>query len=178
MELLKDEEGLLFLFIGAGARLGYVQEQVAARQLRNVRFLPHQPREKLADTLAAADVHVVTLLPGLDGLIFPSKLYGILAAARPVLLIGDPQGSVGRWVEQSGMGSIVGVSMTSELAVTLTTLSTDEETVLGFGQRARCLHDQEFRPGIAIEKWFQLLGAICVPSSQENRVGDATGHVG
>ena len=55
------------------------------RRLPNVEFLPYQPKEDLADSLGAADLHVVGLRRGLAGYIVPSKVYGILAAGRPYI---------------------------------------------------------------------------------------------
>jgi len=77
-----------------------LKEGVAARGLDNFRFLPYQRRDMLEDSLAAADVHLVSLLPALEGYVVPSKLYGILAAGRPLIFIGDGKGDVGRVIEQ------------------------------------------------------------------------------
>ena len=55
----------------------------------SVRFEPYQPRERLAESLSVADVHLVSLRPELEGLIVPSKFYGIAAAGRPAIFIGD-----------------------------------------------------------------------------------------
>ena len=46
--------------------------------------------------MAAADVHLVSLLPQIEGLIVPSKFYGILAAGRPAIFIGDAEGEIAR----------------------------------------------------------------------------------
>ena len=46
-------------------------------------------------SLNVPDVHLISLLPAMESLIVPSKCYGILAAGRPVLFIGDPEGEIG-----------------------------------------------------------------------------------
>jgi glycosyltransferase involved in cell wall biosynthesis len=69
--------------VGEGVRKQPLQALAASRDLRNVRFLPYQPKERLTESFASADVFVVSLLPGLAGYIVPSKLYGILASGRP-----------------------------------------------------------------------------------------------
>ena len=73
--------------------------------LANVRFLPYQARESLGETLAAADVHLNCLLPTMEGLIVPSKFYGILAVGRPVIIIGDPDGEQARVVRAEDCGA-------------------------------------------------------------------------
>ena len=100
---------IVFLMIGAGAGMAALERAVRARGLDNFRFLPLQPRAALADTLAAADLHWLSLKPALEGLIVPSKLYGILAAGRPVLFIGDPCGEVARVIGPAGAGLSVAI---------------------------------------------------------------------
>jgi hypothetical protein len=96
MTLLADEPGLAFLFIGAGSGYRPLRAAVAARRLENVVFRPYQERAQLPLSLTAPDAHLVTLRPEWEGLVMPSKLYGVLAAGRPVLFIGDPAGDVAR----------------------------------------------------------------------------------
>ncbi len=61
------------------------------------------------DSLAAADVHLACLLPQLEGLIVPSKFYGILAAGRPTIFIGDTDGDLGRIIRATQCGASVAV---------------------------------------------------------------------
>src|ERR1019366_5348905 len=81
---LRDQP-VLFVLIGEGAAKAELVKQAAAMGLDNVRFLPYQPKEKLGESLTAADVHLIPLRRGLAGYIVPSKLYGILAAGRPYI---------------------------------------------------------------------------------------------
>ena len=55
----------------------------ASARSANVRFLPFFPASKIPSVLASADAHVVTIKHGLEGVVVPSKMYGILAAGRP-----------------------------------------------------------------------------------------------
>jgi colanic acid biosynthesis glycosyl transferase WcaI len=94
-----------FAFVGGGPRRIEVEEGAARRGLSNVEFHPPVPREGLGDLLAAGDVHMVTLRPGMPGLLVPSKLYGILAAGRPVVYVGPAEGEAWETVSGSGCGT-------------------------------------------------------------------------
>lgn len=83
---------LRWLFIGAGSGLQALKEQIGPSE--KVQFQPYQPIEKLSESLSVADFHLVTLDPECEGLIVPSKFYGILAANRPVLFLGAPDGAI------------------------------------------------------------------------------------
>src|SRR6201999_3368075 len=66
--------------------------QALAATISNVRFLPFFPSNKISSVLAAADAHVITIKRGLEGVVVPSKMYGILAAGRPILAVA-PNGT-------------------------------------------------------------------------------------
>ena len=101
---LRDDDGIVFLFIGEGARYEEVRAVVHTRALSRVRFLPAQPRGRLPVTLAVADAHVVTLKPGFERLVYPSKLAGIMAAGRPALFVGSPGCAIASLLAHEGCG--------------------------------------------------------------------------
>lgn len=86
--LLADNKDILFVFIGGGHHISALRGRVEAESLeKQFRFLPARPLDELKFALAAPDVHWVSLRPELEGLIVPSKFYGILAAGRPTLAV-------------------------------------------------------------------------------------------
>lgn len=85
-ELLKNAP-IQFVFIGKGAQLTACQARTHQRGLTNCRFLPYQDKAVLPYSLTACDLSLVSISPGLEGLVAPSKLYGILAAGRPVAAV-------------------------------------------------------------------------------------------
>jgi colanic acid biosynthesis glycosyl transferase WcaI len=81
---LKDE-GIGLVFVGDGAERSRLQ--AAAAGISNVRFLPFFPASKIPSVLASGDVHIITVRNGLEGVVVPSKMYGILAAGKPILAV-------------------------------------------------------------------------------------------
>ncbi|MBI2360169.1 MAG: glycosyltransferase family 4 protein [Deltaproteobacteria bacterium] len=80
---LREFADIEVMFIGDGVMRPLLEQRVRSTGLNNVRFLPYQPKERLAESFASADVFIVSLKRGLAGYMLPSKLYGILAAGRP-----------------------------------------------------------------------------------------------
>ncbi len=78
-------DGIGLVFVGDGAQRDRLQS--AAKDLPNVRFLPFFSSSKISAVLAAADAHLITVKPGLEGVVVPSKMYGILAAGKPILAV-------------------------------------------------------------------------------------------
>ena len=157
---LQGERGIVFLFIGDGAQKKFIADTATERGLANVLFKPYQPRERLAQSLGAADVHLVTLRPELEGLIVPSKFYGIAAAERPTIFIGDPEGEIGAEVRAANCGLCVHHGDVEALVAAIRGLR--DSTVLEerMGQNARRIFDQRYDKPIAVESWRALLRAV------------------
>ena len=85
---LRDEEGLGFMFVGGGLEKGRIDTVLERERPRNVRSLPYQPLETLRYSLSAADVHIVSVGEEVVGISHPCKIYGVMAAGRPILLFG------------------------------------------------------------------------------------------
>jgi glycosyltransferase involved in cell wall biosynthesis len=88
VERLTGDPTIYFVFIGGGPRRPEIEAFVRSHEIRNFAYYPYVPRERVADALAAGDVHLITLLPAFAGIAVPGKLYGIMAAARPALFVG------------------------------------------------------------------------------------------
>jgi colanic acid biosynthesis glycosyl transferase WcaI len=98
----RDDSGIGLVFVGDGAQRAQLEE--AAANLKNVRFLAFFPASKIPSVLAAADAHVITVKYGLEGVVVPSKLYGILAAGKPVLGLAPEMSDVFRIVSDAHCG--------------------------------------------------------------------------
>jgi colanic acid biosynthesis glycosyl transferase WcaI len=158
---LRSEPGIAFLFIGGGANMRVLEQQARTQALTQLRFLPYQPRAALTDSLAAGDVHLVSLLPRLEALVVPSKLYGILAAGRPVVLVGDVDGELAQLIRSHGIGAAVANGDVAGLAHVLRALRDDPEERRRMGTRARSLFEQRYTLGAALERWQTVLTQSC-----------------
>lgn len=162
--LLAGRDDVRFVFVGDGARRGDVE--VAARALRNVRLLPYAPRERLAESLGAGDLHLVTLVPEAEGLVEPSKLYGIMAAGRPALLVGPEGSEAARTVRAEGCGVVLRNGDAEGLAAAIADLVARPEARLAMGARARSALEARHARTVATARFAALLREVA---------GDASG---
>jgi len=138
---LRDRSDVHFLFVGAGSRLAAMQETVIREGVKNVQFLPPQPEEMLSESFSAGDIHLVTLQPGVEGTVVPSKLYGIFAAGRPALYVGSSESEGGRLLLEHQCGSVLPHATGSLLAKTILEWQADPRRCREAGERARRLAD-------------------------------------
>jgi colanic acid biosynthesis glycosyl transferase WcaI len=161
MQRLEPYPDVVFVLIGGGTGYERLRRAVAERHLRNVQFRPYQPRERLAEALSALDLHIVTLRPACEGLAFPSKLYGAMAAGRPILFIGDPEGEEARLLSSTGAGLAVDGDDADAGAAAVARLRLEGQRR---GALARAAFDRRFRQDLALAAWaFHLTGTVAVP---------------
>jgi colanic acid biosynthesis glycosyl transferase WcaI len=158
--LLRGDTRFAFLITGGGAKADALRDAVRGEGLDSFFFQSYQPAELLSDSLAAADVHFVSLLPALEGLIVPSKIYGILAAGRPVVFVGDTDGDLARMVREEHCGIAVAVGDSERLAIELRSLRDDPARLESMGTKARELALARYTSEHAVTDWLAFLEAI------------------
>ncbi|MEX0833627.1 MAG: glycosyltransferase family 4 protein [Actinomycetota bacterium] len=134
-DLLRDHEDIVIAFVGEGASKRELQAASDRRGLVNVVFLPFQPKERLAESLGAADVHLVTHKRGMAGYQVPSKLYGILAAGKPVIAAVEPESEPAMIIEEHSCGVRVDPDDAKELAAAI--LEMRGQRLVELGARSR-----------------------------------------
>ena len=149
-----------FLLIGGGPQRRAVEDEALRRGLSNVLFRPYQPRSGLSLSLGVGDAHLVSLRPEVEGYIFPSKLYGILAAGRPTVFVGDPKGEIALLVEREGIGVAVRQGDAAGLATALARLAGDAALCQRMGRRARALLCERYDKRISLKAWLNLLEGL------------------
>ncbi len=132
-ELEGDGAGLVF--VGDGAERERLK--AAASATTNVKFLSFFPSEKISSVLAAADVHIVTIKKGLEGVVVPSKIYGILAAGRPIIAVAPMQTDAATLGLRENFGIVADPDKPTELAAAIRALIADPARLAAMGAAAR-----------------------------------------
>jgi glycosyltransferase involved in cell wall biosynthesis len=160
MALLRERSEVAFLFVGGGAQRDTLEREVHQRKLTNVHFKPYQPRARLGETLAVADVQLVSLKPELENFVVPSKFYGVAAAGRPTIFIGASTGEIARLLDECACGFTVTPGDARALADRIRQLATDRELCKVMGGRARAAFDKHWNKDQAVAAWEKLLYSI------------------
>ncbi len=155
--LLRELDDLTVAIIGGGARHAELVALAKALGAERVTFLPYQPRELLAQSLSAADVHVVGLARGLAGYVVPSRLYGILAVGRPVIVAADGETETARLVERVGCGVTVPPGRPDLLAAAIRRAHDGELDRAELGDRGRAYVATEGDRRTAVGRYRELL---------------------
>jgi colanic acid biosynthesis glycosyl transferase WcaI len=158
---LRNEPRFIFLMIGGGKRFEELSRAIKQQGLASsFRIMPYQERQMLPNSLAVADAHWLSLNPKLEGLIVPSKFYGIAAAGKPIIIIADKNGEIARLVQQYDCGIVIAPGDVDAMVDALRLLSNAPETVSEIGRRARTMLDAHFSRQKALQRWNGLLDQL------------------
>ena len=134
---IKEKNKLRLLFIGNGGGKTTLQSRVDKLQLDCVDFREPVPLGRLSESLAAGQIHFVSQKEGTEGIIVPSKLYGIMAAGRPVIFIGSRNSEVAQIIIRSQAGFVVAPGDVEQLTKTIRMLLRDAGLRYMMGNLAR-----------------------------------------
>jgi glycosyltransferase involved in cell wall biosynthesis len=148
---------VMFLFVGGGAKRAKLEREAVRRTLTNFRMRPYQPKEQLSEALGVGDAHLVSLDPNLEGLIVPSKFYGIAAAGRPTIFVGSPLGEIARMIAHYRCGYTVSLGNGEALADRILELESNRALCSEMGARAREAFEAHWDKKQALAKWEAVL---------------------
>src|SRR5262245_33127786 len=157
----RNDADIVFLLIGGGHGNADLARRVQEAGLSDkFRFLPYQDNEILKYSLSVPDVHWISLRPELEGLIVPSKVYGIAAAGRPIIAVTAKDGEIARLIKTHDCGLIVEPGNSEEMAKAILQLSAKDEARIGMGFRARAMLDAEFTRRHAFRRWENVVDTL------------------
>jgi glycosyltransferase involved in cell wall biosynthesis len=172
---LCDRTDIIFLFVGDGVKASEIKNFSQENNLQNIRLLPYQPREGLCQSLAAGQAHLTTLGEGLAGLSVPSKTYGILAAGRPVLFVGDTDSDVAHLVKENNCGEVVNAGEDERLAKVITEWAANDEKLAEMGRAARTLFESRFDRIHAVNAYLETFSKCMNDHPQHQPVALSSG---
>lgn len=159
-ERLRIRRDVQFVMVGDGASRARLEQSSRERQLSNVRFLPYQPLATLAHSLSAANLHLVPLDARVTGRVVPSKLYGILAAGTPALVVADEWSEASRVVRDAAAGRVVPPGNPERLAEMIAWCADHRSELEVMGRRGRRLAEQEYDRKTTTGRFAKLLNNV------------------
>lgn len=155
----KEVPDVTFALVGRGAKKAQIEKRIKDEGIANVRMFDFVPDADYADLLSAADVCLVTLEAGMEGLCVPSKFYSILAAGRPTLATMNPEAEVAYTLAEADCGVSVGLGDPKAIADAVLALRADPEGLERMGRNARAVFDEKYASPIIAARMRATLAA-------------------
>ena len=165
VEKLKDDDSIRWLFIGDGKAKPNLERRIEECGAKNIFVSGYQTREQLADVLDVGDTHLVTLLPGWEGLILPSKFFSVLAAGKPVLWVGPAKSECVTILNENQCGYQSEPGDGAALAREIQYLAAHRSEAAEMGRRGQVAYENKYESHHACQAWQNVLHEIVRPQS-------------
>lgn len=153
----KDREDVVFAFIGDGTVKSKIEEYVTDNKLNNVTFIPYQDKADLIYSLNAADIHWVVNAKGIKGVSVPSKLYGVMAAGKPVLGVLDEGSEARLIVEECNCGVCIEPGNYKEISRNIEYILNNKELIKSLGRNGRKYLEVNLTKDVSINKYKETI---------------------
>jgi len=166
---LRDDPRIAFVLVGAGSTRERIEERVRSEGLTNVLLLPFQPKEDLAQSLSAADLHLDPMRPGVFGTVVPSKIYGILASGTPMAALAESESEAAHVVSEHACGWCGAPGDVEGLTRFVQAASLDGKQLSEMGSRGRCAAEASYARSIMTARFEAVLNDVVAPSAVRAR---------
>ena len=153
----KGYKDIVFVFIGEGIKKEYIRKKAEEKGLDNILFFPYQPRDKLTYSLGSADISLVTLEEGFEGMVVPSKIYGILASGRPVIGVAGKESEITEIIREGECGRVVKIGDYMTLSEAIIEHYKNPQMCIKEGMSGRRYFEKNFDRKIATKKYIKLI---------------------
>lgn len=148
---LAVDNAFQFQFIGDGPHRGYVEKHLPA----NARLIDYQPADRLREVLGSADICLISQHDDMFDKALPYKVFGILAAGKPAIFVGNRRSEIVEWLEDVGAGVHVNQGDSDRLAAVIREIQADGPRATAMGEAARRLLDERFHSDIIAQRWVE-----------------------
>lgn len=160
-EMLRKRRDIHFVIVGEGVKKEALEAEVKTKRLTNMTLLPYQPREAFAEMLAAADLSLVTLNGDAALSSLPSKIFNVMASARPILAVAPLESEIAHIVREAGCGCVVPPGSPAELAAKITQSVDQELAFIRQGQNGRVHLEKYYSRKHCVDAYESMLIALC-----------------
>jgi len=157
IEAFKEQGDISFLFIGGGKYYNDLKKYVDVKDINNIKFMSYQHKDNLNHSLSVPHVHLISLKPELEGLIVPSKFYGLASIGAPMIFIGSKDGQIGSMLQENHCGVVVSNTNPEALVESIENIRSGVLDISEMSSRVKALYNSRYRPEIAYQKWCNIL---------------------
>lgn len=153
----KEYKDIVFIFIGEGIKKDYIRKKAEEKGVNNILFFPYQPRDRLNYSLGLANISLVTLEEGFEGMVVPSKIYGILASGRPVIGVAGGESELTEIIREGKCGRFVKIGDYMTLSRVIIEYYKNPQKCIKEGMSGRKYFEKNFDRKIATKKYIKVI---------------------
>ncbi|NQX40314.1 Glycosyltransferase involved in cell wall bisynthesis [Pedobacter steynii] len=153
-----------FWVIGEGVMKDYLENEIKVNNLPNIHLVPYQKRELMPSLISYADIHFIFMSPQMEGQGFPSKVYTIMACAKPLLVISGAKTPIYNFLKSADCAFLIaGASFDEkceEIVDLLKKISLDNSHMKELGNNGYQLIENKYSKNAVTKQYVALADQI------------------
>jgi glycosyltransferase involved in cell wall biosynthesis len=156
---LKDTN-IEFWIIGEGVKKDYLINDIEAHNLSNIKIMPYQDREMMPLINSFADIHFISINKEMEQEGFPSKVYTIMACAKPLIVITGKNTPLYNFLENLHCAILITKNRNEEFVQSILELAKDKEKQNKFGKNGFDVIQKNYSKEKVIEKYLKIFETL------------------
>ncbi|MBT5954161.1 glycosyltransferase family 4 protein [bacterium] len=161
-EQLINQKDIVFLFVGEGHKKKMCIDIAQTKNLTNCLFDTYVPKEDLKHSLKVANIGLVSLLNGQEGLSVPSKTFGLLSAGIPILGLLPKSSEISLILNEENCGKVIEPGDVNNFVTTLLDLKNSPETLKTLSENGKKAIKEKYNLRNASKEYISILDTIRV----------------
>ena len=162
VQLLNNNKEVHFLFIGSGVKKEWLMNNVNKIKLSNCTFLDPMPRSSQEKFLNSCDIVLSSLIPGMEGVSVPSRMYNIFSAGKPIFAIGDSNAEIAYVIDEYKLGwNILPGDISNGINI-IKNISLNKKQLVNMGKRARKVAINKFSQRYVLKEYLTYFNNLGV----------------
>lgn len=157
---LKNNKEIIFIFTGNGQKVEHLKSEIVNHQLDNVMFYDFLVGSKYIDMLKIADVHVISLMDGVEGMAVPSKTYSYMSVGRPIVAIMSDHTDIAKDIRRYNLGCVLQSGEVEKFSEYIIFLLDNKVEVEEIGKRVRNVFNNNYTRKISTTKYYEVIKEI------------------
>lgn len=155
-----ENENIEFIIIGEGVQKKYLEQQVSFLKLNNIRIFPYQSRESMPSINNFADIHFIAIDSKMEQDGFPSKVYTIMACAKPLIVISGDKTPLFKFLIDKGCAELITNNRNENFVNSILKLSKNDELRKKMGENGYKVIKKDYSKEIVVSKYVELLNSL------------------
>lgn len=153
-------ENIEFLIIGEGVQKRFLEDSVKEQSLKNVKIYPYQHRDFMPAINNLADMHFILINKQMEQEGFPSKVYTIMACAKPMIVVTGVKTPLFNFLSDRGCAELITENRSQGFLNSIRKLANDKNLRLNMGNNGYNHIQASYSKEIVISKYVNLLNSI------------------
>jgi len=153
----KNNKEILFIFTGSGQKVEHLKSEIHNYQLNNVKFYKFLTGAKYIDMLKASDMHVITLINGLEGMAVPSKTYSYMAVGRPIIALMNDNTDIAKDIKLHNLGCVIKSGNVEKFLDYIRYLQNNKTEIEKIGKRVRNVFSENYTREMCTAKYYEVI---------------------